>query len=744
VLADLISRNGGTHSPSLTKFCTHLVSNDRKSQKYTFALKHGIVCCSLDWLVESTKGRVKWCRDATKYHVKDKEISLVISSRADTIDLDTMAPSTAAAPLVPRSAANADARMRTNVCVDLLGGDLVQEELGGPETKRRRHDAVHYRDMDREESGSRGMAMDSRLEDDVLESEGAEYADDKFLADCGIWHVGLSRTELRELMSLCFHSGATRVSKPHPTLVTHIVQGSEPCTRGDRDEISKILQSRNPVHLVTMEWLRACVRSRRVLNADQARFRPLREEDGVRALNSTHHENSAIERLDSGRSMPAALNPILNQNQSNTNDASNGSFGLRGEGIFSGYYFTLSAVRGTGEESVVEVLIRQHGGKINNTSVPASGEGTLLAICPPSLTRMDASRLRAQNNNNFGHVAEDNRFTLYWIKCCVKAQKMLMHQDGAPCFRPLPFELPMDGMRSVSVSTSGYDDDVKSAIKHTVETIGGHFSAKNMSAKDTHLIVPFAHGEKYRHSERLGVTPVTSQWLVESVKAGRMLPEARFKPSPRPGCEPDTMAQGGKLGPVETTQHAWDKNPAGRATAVVGTAAGRRPTGFEQHPSRRPDRVELDRDVERPARLLAQPSSEPVDKKPKPAEQSKPVGKSNKLSKPRKSETQTRDLSMDDDLEKAGMQVSSLISRLQTDGAHANGVPGDVTPAAGSCIATKGGSSMRPSKRPSSNRLGLNQSENEKAQPPAEDQERRCEHMNYEAMVEVSQRVGYD
>jgi hypothetical protein len=90
------------------------------------------------------------------------------------------------------------------------------------------------------------------------------------------------------------------------------------------------------------------------------------------------------------------------------------------------------------------------------------------------------------------------------------------------------------------------------------------------------------------------------------------------------------------------------------------------------------------------------------------------------------------------------MQVSSLISRLQTDGAHANGVPGDVTPAAGSCIATKGGSSMRPSKRPSSNRLGLNQSENEKAQPPAEDQERRCEHMNYEAMVEVSQRVGYD
>ena len=743
----MISRNGGTHSPSLTKFCTHLVSNDRKTQKYTFAVKHGIVCCSLDWLVESTKGRVKWCRDATKYQVKDKEMSLVISSRADTVELDTSAPSAAAAPSAPGSAAIADARTYMNVCNDLTLDDLARGELGGAEIKRRRHDVMHNGNKDRDESGSGGMMKDSRREEDVLESEGSEHADQKFLTDCGIWHIGLSRTELRELMSLCFYSGATRVGKPHPTLVTHIVQGSEPCTRGDRDEVSKMLQSRNPVHLVTMEWLRASVRSRSVLNADQARFRPPKEEDGVCAQNSTRNESSAIERLDSGRSMPAALNPTLNQNHSNTNDASNGSFGLRGEGIFSGYYFTLSAVRGTGEESVVEILIRQHGGKINNTSVPASGEGALLAICPPSLTRIDASRLRAQNNNNFGSVAEDNRFTLYWIKCCVKAQKMLMHQDGAPCFRPLPFELPMDGMRSVSVSTSGYDDDVKSAIKHTVETIGGHFSTKNMSSKDTHLIVPFAHGEKYRHSERLGVTPVTSQWLVESVKAGRMLPEARFKPSPRPGCDPDTMAHGGKLGPVEATQHAWDTNPAGRATAVVGTAAGRRPAGFQQHLSTRPGRIESNRAVERPAQRLAQPSGEPVAKKPKSSERIKQAGKSHELSKLHKSETQTSDLPMDDALKKAGMQVSSLISRLQTNGAHADGDLAAETAAAGTGVPTKG-SSIRPSKRPSSKHpsskgLGLNQSENEKAQPSGDDQERRCE-MNFEAMVEVSQRVGYD
>ena len=90
MLADLISRNGGAHSPSLTKFCTHLVSTDRTTQKYMFAVKHGIVCCSVEWLEESTNGKVKWCRDATKYHVKDKEMSLVIA-RADTCDADTFA-----------------------------------------------------------------------------------------------------------------------------------------------------------------------------------------------------------------------------------------------------------------------------------------------------------------------------------------------------------------------------------------------------------------------------------------------------------------------------------------------------------------------------------------------------------------------------------------------------------------------------------------------------------------------------
>jgi hypothetical protein len=655
MLADLISQNGGTHSPSLTKFCTHLVSTDRTTQKYTFAMKHGIVCCSLDWLLEST-GRVKWCRDATKYHVKDKEMSLVISTRADTCDAhpnDTDA--TAAAPCKACDEPTDDEACRH---VDTtLANPPVCEQSG------------------RQDDGRPGDAAQ------------AAEANGLFLRDCGIWHVGLSPNELKELVSICCKSGATRLGFWHPTMVTHILRGSDPCTRADRECIVKALQSPvNPPHLVNMEWLRACSWSRREIDADDSCYRPREDWDG-----SVNPVQRIAERLDSGRSVQGLINQ--------SNDGSNLSGGLRNDGIFSGYYFTLCAVRGSSEENVAEVLIRQHGGKINNSSVPSAGESKLLAICPPSLTRIEASRLRSQANNNFGSVAEENRFTLYWLKCCAKAKKMLAHQEGAPCFRPLPFELPMEGMCRVSISMSGYDEDIKWAIKHTVETIGGRVSVHNMSAKDTHLIVPHAHGEKYKHSHRLGVTAVTSQWLVESVKAGRLLPEARFKPLPKPGSERDAMVKGGNLGAVETTQHAWH---VPKEADVRGSTA-------KQVPSPRRTTAALQR----------------ASKKAKAAQNIKAVYGSSKNDE----ESGRLDDAISDDLEKAGKQVTSLISRLQTAGARESSLP------AGGMVAAKG-PTARSSKRSSSRRIGLHQSENER-QPDEQQQ------MHPFEMTEVSQRVWY-
>lgn len=105
------------------------------------------------------------------------------------------------------------------------------------------------------------------------------------------------------------------------------------------------------------------------------------------------------------------------------------------------------------------------------------------------------------------------------------------------------------------VAISGYDPAVRNAIKHTVETLGGSVSMDCMSANDTHLLVPAAYGEKFRHSKRLGVIPVTADWLVDTVVHGRLLSEDNYKPRPVPGrSSENTTEQLTNPAKIEQTQ----------------------------------------------------------------------------------------------------------------------------------------------------------------------------------------------
>lgn len=71
---------------------------------------------------------------------------------------------------------------------------------------------------------------------------------------------------------------------------------------------------------------------------------------------------------------------------------------------------------------------------------------------------------------------------------------------------------------------------MRSAIQRTIEIVGGKVSLEYMTSKDTHLIVPVAAGKKYRNAARFGVIPVTGDWLVASVTAGKVLPPDNFAP----------------------------------------------------------------------------------------------------------------------------------------------------------------------------------------------------------------------
>jgi hypothetical protein len=70
-------------------------------------------------------------------------------------------------------------------------------------------------------------------------------------------------------------------------------------------------------------------------------------------------------------------------------------------------------------------------------------------------------------------------------------------------------------MADVKVCVSGYEDDQRYIIKLITKELGGKFT-QSMGRSNTHLVLPAATGEKYRHTGTMGVIPVTVDWLLAS------------------------------------------------------------------------------------------------------------------------------------------------------------------------------------------------------------------------------------
>ena len=45
--------------------------------------------------------------------------------------------------------------------------------------------------------------------------------------------------------------------------------------------------------------------------------------------------------------------------------------------------------------------------------------------------------------------------TLYWLDCCQQVGKLLEQSRGAPCYKPLPYALPIPGMAKVRCVCAG-------------------------------------------------------------------------------------------------------------------------------------------------------------------------------------------------------------------------------------------------------------------------------------------------
>jgi twin BRCT domain len=299
-----------------------------------------------------------------------------------------------------------------------------------------------------------------------------------FLDSCHIWVTCCSAAEEQETLVLCAQGGAKRFLEPHPTLTTHVIVGSTLSTGGDGAiEVAMFHGEHRDVPVVGLEWLRRSVARKQILEADE-RFTISVLGTNVGSLNGTTIGGTGARLLGNGGGSMSLLGfHSIDSNTvpvglkiSNNNDIGDGggaNNNIHNEGLLSnrqnsmlggthslmaGFldncYFTLAAVRGTAEGDAAERLIRMHGGRIFSTSVPTSGKACY-AICPYSLPAHKVHTLR-MSHPDFAAVPEAQRFTLWWLECCVLAGEVLPITYGTACFQPLPFVLPLKDMDKVS------------------------------------------------------------------------------------------------------------------------------------------------------------------------------------------------------------------------------------------------------------------------------------------------------
>ena len=523
-LGDRVVIQGGKHSLSLDRQCTHLVTDSTESQKFIYAQHHGIICVTPSW-VEDSLGAGR-CLEPAKYIIAKPSQQQLQQQQQQQQQRSSAAPngtaatttaggnntsngggsggapaSVAVVPSVEHHGDGGDAvhgEANENVEARGNGSQVIAAAAAAPSIIA--DDDVQIPDTDNGGAAAEKLGSGALLATAINRTSTTTSAPPPqppsvqlpqqpqqqpwmrldcdqdaslSLESCYISLVACTSAEEQETLELCTKGGAKRFLEPHPQLTTHVVVGSSaaaaPLSAEHAEVLGKMVTERRDVAVVSMEWLRRSVARRQVLPPDE-RFTvplPLLPSASTHLMSAKPLTNTAaaaaLLHQDSG-SLPPFSAAVLdgnnnNNNYNNLNSSSqdNGRFAPlqrqpSGASHLGGFldtcYFTLAAVRGLPEETEAERIIRSHGGRMFSASLPSNGR-TCFAICPYSLPPSTLHALR-NGHPDFAAVPPENRFTMYWLECSVKAQKVLTPQAGAPCFQPLPYALPIPGMDKIS------------------------------------------------------------------------------------------------------------------------------------------------------------------------------------------------------------------------------------------------------------------------------------------------------
>lgn len=448
---------GGAHSPSLHAECTHLVTTSTDSDKFRFAQRNAIICVTPRWLADSVAAG--WCQDERAYEVTPGGTLHKQPLRRETSA--QMTEDAAAALGLPRpsgTALDASAGGLTHADASQLrsttegGGGGGGGQRGTSRLAREGH--AQSTSVGATGNGNGNAAVPGAQAPALPAWDDLNCDDDAplFLDACQVWVVGCTAAEAFEALRLCRQGGAKRFIDPSPGSITHVVVGSQLGTAEDQ-ALAKYCADNRQAAVVGLEWLRRSCARREALPADErfavtpATLAEARRRDPGAVL-ATGGSASFDAALGASAAAAAGLDPGAGSGTSLLARQQSGA----PPGFLDSCYFTLAAVRGTPEAAAAERLIRAHGGRTFNASLPtraATGSARAFAICPPSLPPTAAAAVRAAHPD-FGAVPESGRFTLYWLQCCVEAGKVLPPQRGSPCYTPLPYPLPLPGMERVS------------------------------------------------------------------------------------------------------------------------------------------------------------------------------------------------------------------------------------------------------------------------------------------------------
>lgn len=338
--------------------------------------------------------------------------------------------------------------------------------------------------------GSKGMRDVSRQTPNQDQDSAAEL----FLDGCCVLLLGFHQMEVLPIAKSLRLAGATRMFRCSP-LVTHGIVSDRAAENGlewenKRDLLA--LESKG-IWFVRESWVSESLRTKKPALASDHRCKLPSE-----------NQTTSLPKKQCG--MIRELAP----------DASKKST------LFLGLRFDMEPFgRQTDSSSVAIALqdrIERHGGKV---LVNSRRDDNLSAV--------SATHVVFANQRDFVLITKSElTVTAEWIDQCICHDKLLQ-TDSCVLFRPTTFPFEIPEFKDFQFTISGFQAETtdfhrrRQTLTDIIQRTGASYSERLRKSRTTHLLYESKDSEKYTKACEWGVRVVTSSWLVDCVRAGRLM-----------------------------------------------------------------------------------------------------------------------------------------------------------------------------------------------------------------------------